>query len=382
MNSPRNPRVTGAIPIVIWSWKLTALAGAVVLAGGGIAATSLDKTVTLSVDGQTSTSTSYAGTVGDVLKANGIELGPRDLVFPSADSPVSDGSTVQVQYSRKVTLLVDGKPTEFYTTATTLDGALATAELRGLNGAAFSLSRSAGIGREGLTVDVRTPKDVKLKVGGKSFTLTTTAATVADLLAERNLTLGATDRIKPGLDAAITDNQKVTLDRVTIKTRTVNEKVSFGTVKSKSKSLYVGQTKVTKAGRNDKATVTYEYTTVNGDDATKKVLKRVVIVAPVSQKLLVGTKKVADGGSGGGLNLARAAMWDRIAKCESGGNWSINTGNGYYGGLQFANASWRANGGTDFAARADLASRAEQITVANRYYAKAGLAPWGCRHAA
>ena len=50
-------------------------------------------------------------------------------------------------------------------------------------------------------------------------------------------------------------------------------------------------------------------------------------------------------------------MWDRIAQCESGGNWHINTGNGYYGGLQFAASSWLANGGGDFASRADLASR-------------------------
>jgi hypothetical protein len=74
--------------------------------------------------------------------------------------------------------------------------------------------------------------------------------------------------------------------------------------------------------------------------------------------------------------------WTGVAQCESGGNWHINTGNGYYGGLQFATASWLANGGDDFASRADLASRAEQITVANRYYAKAGLGPWGCAHAA
>ncbi|MFT3969480.1 MAG: ubiquitin-like domain-containing protein [Micropruina sp.] len=384
MNRP-DPRVVGAVPIVIWSWKLTALTGAVVLAGGGLAATSLDKSVTLNVDGQTSTSTSYAGTVGDVLKANNIQLGPRDLVFPSVDSPVNDGSTVEVQYSRKVTLMVDGKPTEFYTTATTLDGALAAAEIRGLNGAAFSLSRSAGIGRDGLTVDVRTPKQVKLKVGGTSTTLTTTAGTIGELLAERNLTVGATDRIKPGLTTAIADKQKVTLDRVKVTTRTVDEKVSYGTVKSTSKSMYVGQTKVTKAGKNGKATVTYRYTTVNDGKAAKKVLKRVVITAPVNQKVTVGTKKRASsdgGGHGGALNLARAAMWDRIAKCESGGRWNINTGNGYYGGLQFDYGSWRANGGADFAPRADLASRAEQITIANRYYAKAGLRPWGCRHAA
>jgi len=83
-----------------------------------------------------------------------------------------------------------------------------------------------------------------------------------------------------------------------------------------------------------------------------------------------------------GINLARAAMWDRIAKCESGGRWSINTGNGYYGGLQFDYRTWLSVNGDDFAPRADKASRAEQITVANRLYAKRGLQPWGCRHAA
>lgn len=75
-------------------------------------------------------------------------------------------------------------------------------------------------------------------------------------------------------------------------------------------------------------------------------------------------------------------MWDRIAQCESGGNWSINTGNGYYGGLQFAQGTWAAMGGTAFAPRADLASRAQQITIANKLYAQAGLQPWGCAHAA
>ena len=82
------------------------------------------------------------------------------------------------------------------------------------------------------------------------------------------------------------------------------------------------------------------------------------------------------------LDLSRADMWDRIAQCESSGRWSINTGNGYYGGLQFLTTTWLENGGSDFAPRADLATREEQITVANRLYAKRGLQPWSCRTAA
>jgi hypothetical protein len=70
------------------------------------------------------------------------------------------------------------------------------------------------------------------------------------------------------------------------------------------------------------------------------------------------------------------AVWDKLAQCESGGNWSINTGNGYYGGLQFSLSTWLAYGGGNYAPRPDLATRAEQIAVAERLRAKRGYAPW------
>jgi hypothetical protein len=63
---------------------------------------------------------------------------------------------------------------------------------------------------------------------------------------------------------------------------------------------------------------------------------------------------------------ATAAEWDQTAMCESTGNWAINTGNGFYGGLQFTNSTWAAYGGTAFAARADLATKTQQITIAER----------------
>lgn len=95
-------------------------------------------------------------------------------------------------------------------------------------------------------------------------------------------------------------------------------------------------------------------------------------------KAPTATKAPAASTSGYGINLARSAMWDRIAKCESTNNWSINTGNGYYGGLQFNLATWRSVRGQDFAAYPHHATRAEQITVANRLFAKRGTQPWSC----
>lgn len=78
----------------------------------------------------------------------------------------------------------------------------------------------------------------------------------------------------------------------------------------------------------------------------------------------------------GGAQAASVDTWDRVAQCESTGNWSINTGNGYYGGLQFSQSSWAAAGGTQYAARADLATKEQQIATAERLLAMQGPGAW------
>ncbi|MFP8906324.1 MULTISPECIES: LysM peptidoglycan-binding domain-containing protein [Streptomyces] len=79
-----------------------------------------------------------------------------------------------------------------------------------------------------------------------------------------------------------------------------------------------------------------------------------------------------------GASAASVDTWERVAQCESGGDWSINTGNGYYGGLQFSQSSWEAAGGTRYAPRADLATREQQIAVAERLLAMQGPRAWAC----
>ena len=73
---------------------------------------------------------------------------------------------------------------------------------------------------------------------------------------------------------------------------------------------------------------------------------------------------------------ASGSVWDAVAACESGGNWAINTGNGYQGGLQFSPSTWMSAGGTRYAPRADLASKAEQIATAQRVLASQGPGAW------
>ncbi|MGV9269981.1 transglycosylase family protein [Kitasatospora sp. NPDC003701] len=77
-----------------------------------------------------------------------------------------------------------------------------------------------------------------------------------------------------------------------------------------------------------------------------------------------------------GASAAPVSTWDAVAQCESGGNWSINTGNGFYGGLQFTPSTWKAYGGTSYAPQAHQASRAQQISVAEKVLASQGPGAW------
>ncbi|MGY1501938.1 transglycosylase family protein [Streptomyces sp. QTS52] len=106
------------------------------------------------------------------------------------------------------------------------------------------------------------------------------------------------------------------------------------------------------------------------DSYTRKTRKTAVLagaalLAPLGLLAATGNAAAADSG-----------VWDRIAQCESGGNWHINTGNGYYGGLQFSAGTWRAYGGTAYAATADGASRSQQIAVATKVQGAQGWGAW------
>jgi len=213
---------------------------------------------------------------------------------------------------------------------------------------------------------------VTMKVGNAKRKKTKTrAATVADLLALRGVTLGASDTVKPALTRKITKGLKITVKRVSVTSVTLTEVVPAPMVKQENATMRRGLSNVLQAGVPGSALRTYTQVSVNGKVTRKILTAETVLVAPVAGLLEVGTK-------GKPLNLARLKLWNKIARCESGGNWHINTGNGYYGGLQFALGTWRAYGGRDFASRPHKATKAEQITVANRVYKKQGTRPWGC----
>ena len=350
-------------------------ATALAVAGTTFAYAALNNDVTLAVDGQTSEVTTMSRTVGDVLAGQGISLGAHDVVAPSLDASVVDGTKIAVQFGRQVTATVDGQPKTFWTTATNVDQALQSLQLD-TAGADLSTSRSAGIGREGLNLTVNTAKTITIEAAGKDKKLQTTALTVGQALTEAGIAVDSDDKVSTKESTKLKDGLEFSVTKVDVKTVTKTSKIGYDTVYKNTDSLDKGKTKVQTEGKSGKRTVVY--TVVRHDGKTvKQTKKSSKITRKATDKVVLrGTKEDTVSSSGSTGSTGGNSVWDRLAQCESGGNWSINTGNGFYGGLQFTASTWRAMGGSGLPHQA---SRETQIAVAKKLQARAGWGQWpGC----
>ncbi|MBT2530785.1 transglycosylase family protein [Arthrobacter sp. ISL-48] len=350
-----------------------------------------NKTITLNVDGKVTSVQTFGGTVGQVVKSAKLDLKPADRVSPSVDATLENGTVINVNMAKAVKVSLDGSEKTVSTTAPDVAGLVT--ELGVASASAVSVPKDAQLAVDGSFVSISTPKTVSIIADGKASTATTTAGTVAQVLEDAGVTLGANDRTSQPGNANVVNNMVVKVSRVdTGKTDATSENVPFETLTTESADLFKGDKKVTQAGTPGKVDRTFKLVLVDGREASRTLVAETVSVQPVTEKVTVGTKAkpVAEAAaSPAGTNTGAAApammneaMWDKIAQCESSGNWAANTGNGYYGGLQFDVRTWIGSGGGAYAPNASLATKAQQIDIANRVYAQRGLQPWGCGWAA
>ncbi len=345
-----------------------------------------NKTVTLNVDGKVTSVQSFGGTVGQVVKSANVELKPADRVSPSAGAKVENGTVINVNMAKAVKVSLDGSEKTVNTTAPDVAGLVT--ELGVASASSVSVPKEAQLAVDGSFVSISTPKTVSIVADGKAATATTTAGTVAQVLEDAGITLGVDDRTSQPGNAHVVNNMVVKVSRVdTSQTAATTEDVAFDSMTTESAELLKGEKEVTQAGVAGKVDKSFKLVMVDGREASRTLVSENVSVQPVTEKVTVGTK--AKPAAAAGTNTGAAApammneaMWDKIAQCESTGNWSINSGNGYYGGLQFDVRTWIGSGGGAYAPNASLATKAQQIDIANRVYAQRGLQPWGCGWAA
>ena len=173
----------------------------------------------------------------------------------------------------------------------------------------------------------------------------TSGGTVQDVLNNAGVEVGEDDKVSPKLDQNINDDTAITVTIVEKTEVTEEETVEFETTTKNDSSLEKGKTKTDTEGVNGTANVTYEIVTENGKKS-KRLRSAVKSLEPTNEVILRGTKEPepepeassdsseSSGGTTGASapSVPSGSVWDRLAQCESGGNWSINTGNGYYGG--------------------------------------------------
>jgi len=375
-------------------WRIGGIVTGLTVVGGlaavGVAAAS--SSVTVTVDGDASQVLSFGETVGDVLDAEGIEVSGDDLVVPSLESPLQDGTQIEVAFARDVTVTVDGVTDDLTTTALSVEELLGELGLR--DGAVTTtVSRSAGIGREGFEVAIRTPKQVVIVDGDTRLPLVVTSTTVAEALESAGIDLGRRDEVAPSAPTALSDGTTITVARFTTAKRTETSPVDFRTVTRETSDLFTDEEQVEQEGRVGERTRVYRVERLGGEKQGETLLSDEVTTPPVDRIVLVGTtprpapepepapqpasQPAQPASPSAPAPAVSGGPWDALAACESGGNWAINTGNGYYGGLQFSSGTWLAYGGGQYAPTANLASREQQIAIASKVRdARGGYGDW------
>ncbi|BBX29574.1 resuscitation-promoting factor [Mycolicibacterium alvei] len=338
-------------------------------AAGGYAVGS-HKTVTLSVDGAPMTVTTMKSRVIDVVEENGFSVGDRDDLYPSADESVHQADTIVLRRSRPLQLSLDGNDSkQVWTTASTVDEALA--QLKLTDKAPAAASRGSRVPLGGMALPVVSAKTVRIDDGGTVQTVHLAAPNVAGLLAAAGAPLEQNDTVVPAPSTPVTEGMQVEVTRMRIEKVTERVPLTPGNQRIEDVTMNMSRQVVEDPGAPGTQDVTFAVAKVNGVETGRLPVANVVIDPARDGVLRVGAKPgtevppVSNGGT-----------WDALSQCEAGGNWAINTGNGFYGGVQFDQNTWERQGGLRYAPRADLATREEQIAIATVTQARQGWGAW------
>lgn len=245
---------------------------------------------------------------------------------------------------------------------------------------------------------IQVPQLMEITVGTDTKEVLTNGGTVQEVLDNAAVSVDGDDKVSPKLDQNVNADTAITVTVVEKTEVTEEETVEYETTRKDDDSLEEGKTKTGTEGENGTAVVTYEVTTENGEEVDKTEIDREVTEEPTTEVVLRGTKEPepepsssdesdeaddsdssssSDDNSGASAPaVSNGSTWDALAQCESGGDWSTNTGNGYHGGLQFNPTTWNSMGGGQYAPTADQATREQQIAIASKLQAQAGWGQW------
>jgi uncharacterized protein YabE (DUF348 family) len=328
------------------------------------------KTVTLSVDGAPTTVSTMKSRVIDVVKENGFDVSDRDDLYPAGDRQLHQADTIVLRRSRPLQISLDGVGAkQVWTTASTVDEALH--QLSMTDTAPAAASRGSRVPLNGMALPVVSAKTVQISDGGAVRTVHLAAPNVAGLLAAAGVPLEQSDQVVPAPTSPVIAGMQIQVTRIRIEK--VTERVPLQPIAQRIEDVTMNMSRqvVEDPGTPGTQDVTFAVAKVNGVETGRLPVANVVLTPARDSVLRVGAKPGTEVPA-----VSNGATWDALSRCEAGSNWAINTGNGFYGGVQFDQNTWERNGGLRYAERADLATREEQIAIAEVTRARQGWGAW------
>ncbi len=315
------------------------------------------------VDGRLLQVETGVSTVAALLGERRIDLGAYDRVVPKPSAAVRDGMTVRILRAFAVAVDFDGTVATVYSTHSEPRDFLVDATAQLGTADAVAIRNAPKAIEANTTLTLRTRKVGTLLVDGSAVNYDSPSLTVRELLDAQKVVLGPNDFTEPiAVDDVLPTNESITVTRVAAETQQADESYVVEDQRIADPELAVGESRVV-AGASGVQRVTYNITRHDGAEVERTVLSAVPLIAATPNITYYGTK--AD------------PRWDKIAQCETGGNWRAQ-GPTYQGGLGIYFQTWKGFGGRDFANNAGDATREEQIIVAERIRAKYGFRAWGC----
>ena len=371
-----------------------AAATALLVAGTAAAAVGTSyRHVTVEVDGVTREVSGFFTTAGDALSTAGVSVGAHDLVAPASDQRVASGDTVVVRTANEYDVTVDGNQTTAWSTASSISGVLAA-----LPASASSMAADRSYSRAEMPVAESGETIHVIADGATTDVVASSSEGTTAILDKAGVSAGPIDRVTLESEGGETTLRVARVVRGNVSATT---EIPYETEEREDAEAAEGTEKTVQEGvAGSEVTETYQET-IDGNVTVSAVLST-TRTEPTTHIVSKGTKEKkkaeepketpasssdssssgssSSGSSSGGSAAVSgddAAIWAAIAQCESGGNPSTNTGNGYYGMYQFSLPTWQSVGGTGLPSDA---SAEEQTMRARMLQQRAGWGQWGCAY--
>lgn len=339
----------------------------------------------LVADGRTVALRAFDTTVGEVLADQGVELGEGDRVLPHPATPVADGMVIKVQRAGDYTVMVDGEQIDVAAVTNDVAGVVHAAGVGDITEARVEPGLTTP-SVNGSVVTITRQQTFTVLADGDTHRVTALPGTVGEVMVGAGVTIDRNDRVDQQLWAQASPDEPIVVTRVRFSKEREEITLEHDQRTVETDDRFEGEEVTVTDGHDGRRVKVWRVRWLDGERSGRELLSDKVVEEPVDTVVEVGTAARPEPEPEPEPEPApepepepdptpSGSVWDRLAQCESGGQWDLNVGT-YDGGLQFHPSTWSSWKRPEYPGYAWQASREQQIETASRLQAALGWGQW------